>query len=185
MKNYENKIRYRKRKCRHCGELYKPDSRNLNKQKYCSAPQCRKASQAASWRRWHDKPENRDYDKGPIQVEKTRQWRRKNPGYWKRCRKSKNALPNEISSQVIDTQGDIGYLMSDALPKEIFSQPAMIVGLIANLTGSTLPNEIVELSQHLLLLGHDVLGIGSGTKKNGGRNDDKTCYMPAKIKESP
>lgn len=179
MKNDKTKIRYRKRKCRNCGELYKPDPRARKKQRYCSASECRKASQASSWRRWREKAENRDYYKGEDQVNRTREWRNNNPLYWKKGDKSENALPKESMAQVADAQQDRSELTYNALPKEMFVQPAMVVGLIASLTGSTLPKEIAESSMRFLLLGHDILGIGSGINPKGGRDDDKTCYMPA------
>ena len=49
----------RRRKCRHCGQLFRPDPRNLRHQRYCSAKECRRASKAASQRRWLAKAENR------------------------------------------------------------------------------------------------------------------------------
>ena len=58
----------RRRKCRHCGQLFRPDPRNLRHQRYCSAKECRRASKAASQRRWLAKAENRDYFSGPGQV---------------------------------------------------------------------------------------------------------------------
>ena len=45
-------MRRRRRKCRHCGQLFRPDPRNLRHQRYCSARACRRASKAASQRRW-------------------------------------------------------------------------------------------------------------------------------------
>ncbi|MFO7556329.1 MAG: hypothetical protein R6W88_14100 [Desulfobacterales bacterium] len=33
--------------CRHCKKFFKPDHRNRNRQEYCKAPGCRKASKAA------------------------------------------------------------------------------------------------------------------------------------------
>jgi len=42
----------RRRKCLNCGQLFRPDPRNLRHQRYCSAPVCRKASKAASQARW-------------------------------------------------------------------------------------------------------------------------------------
>ena len=35
----------RRRKCRHCQELFKLDPRNAAKQKYCSKPECRQRKQ--------------------------------------------------------------------------------------------------------------------------------------------
>jgi hypothetical protein len=42
----------RRRRCRHCGESFQPDRRNLRHQRYCAQPACRKESHAASQRRW-------------------------------------------------------------------------------------------------------------------------------------
>ena len=72
-----------RRKCRHCRKLFVPDHRNRSRQKYCGAPECRKKSKAASQKKWLNKPENQDYFRGPDHVERVRQWRKKNPKYWK------------------------------------------------------------------------------------------------------
>jgi hypothetical protein len=50
--------RRRRRKCRHCGELFHPDPRNQYHQKYCSEPACRRASKTASQKRWLAKSHN-------------------------------------------------------------------------------------------------------------------------------
>jgi len=181
MKKERKRIRQRKRKCRNCGELYKPDARSRKKQKYCYAPECRKASQATSWRRWFNRPENKDYYKGGEQVERTQDWRRRNPGYWRRGTKEENALPKEISAQSTDREEDTPILAADALPKEILAQPALIAGLIANLTGSTLPKDIAKSSRQFLLLGQDILGTGLGINPKGDRDDEKTNYMPREV----
>jgi hypothetical protein len=57
-----------KRKCLCCEEIFQPDPRNRHHQRYCSKPACQRASHAASQRRWLNKPENRDYFRGPIHV---------------------------------------------------------------------------------------------------------------------
>ncbi len=49
---------HRSRKCRHCLDLFDPDTRNLRHQRYCSKPACRKASKADSQRRWLGKAQN-------------------------------------------------------------------------------------------------------------------------------
>ena len=46
----------RKPKCLHCRQFFRPDPRNIKKQKYCSRPECRKASKAASQKKWLEKP---------------------------------------------------------------------------------------------------------------------------------
>ena len=71
--------------CLHCKELFVPNRRNWWHQKFCTKPECRQASKAESQRHWLSKPENRDYFRGSANVERVRQWRAKNPGYWKRA----------------------------------------------------------------------------------------------------
>ena len=90
--------RIEKEKCRHCRRLFVPDPRNRDRQKYCSSPPCRKASKSASQKKWLRKPGNRDYFKGPENVERVREWRKKNPGYWKRS-KPKIALQDPLNGQ--------------------------------------------------------------------------------------
>ena len=61
-------MKQRRRKCRNCGRLFRPDPRNARHQRYCAKAPCRRASKAASQQRWLEKPENRDYFRGPEQV---------------------------------------------------------------------------------------------------------------------
>jgi len=56
----------RRRKCRHCRQLYDPDPRNHWHQRNCSQPACQQASKAASQRRWRASPKGRDYFRGPA-----------------------------------------------------------------------------------------------------------------------
>jgi hypothetical protein len=68
----------KRRKCCNCNELFIPDPRNAKRQRYC-----RKASKAASQRRWLQKPENQDYFSGPQNVKRVQLWREANPRYWR------------------------------------------------------------------------------------------------------
>jgi len=73
----------RRRKCKNCQSLYKPDCRNLRHQEYCPEPECKKASKAQSQKKWLNKTENKDYFKNPDNVRRVQPWREKNPGYSK------------------------------------------------------------------------------------------------------
>ena len=73
-----------KRKCKHCQTVFAPDPRSARRQRYCSKPACRRASKTASQHRWLQPPHNRAYFRGPPHVERVRQWRKDNPGYWRR-----------------------------------------------------------------------------------------------------
>jgi hypothetical protein len=95
----------RKRKCKHCKTIFVPDPRCVRRQRYCSTPQCRKASKAASQRRWHRQPDNRDYFTGPIQVARVRAWRQANPGYWRRqASRTPRALQDDLTPQGMQKQ---------------------------------------------------------------------------------
>lgn len=88
-------------KCANCDQLFRPDSRNAWHQRYCGASACRAASKAASQRRWLGKPENRDYFRGPEQVERVREWRKAHPGYSQRTKAS--TAPNAPATAAAPT----------------------------------------------------------------------------------
>jgi hypothetical protein len=129
----------RRRKCLHCGELFHPDARNAHHQRYCAEPACRRASKAASQRRWLSKAANRDYFRGAANVERVRAWRAEHPGYWRRGEaQTVPALQDVLSVQDVELHGESERLTQTALQDLFSAQPIVLIGLIANLTGSTL-----------------------------------------------
>jgi len=159
----------RKRKCKSCGELYYPDVRNKKRQKYCCNAECRRASKAASQANWLGKPENKDYFRGAANVERVREWRKRNPGYSKRRAnlgtKPEKALQDSLMAQVVENKGESGDLVNLPLQDVLMAQPPVIIGLIANLTGSTLQDDIVSSSRELIRLGEDILGGVSNVRE--------------------
>lgn len=79
------------RRCVHCGERFEADRYNAHRQRYCEKPECRKASKAASQRRWLAK--NPGYFHGPENCARVRAWRQANPGYWRRGKRRRARLP--------------------------------------------------------------------------------------------
>lgn len=149
----------RRRKCRCCGELFRPDPRNVRHQKYCSMPACRKAAKAARQRRWLSKPENQNYFRGAANVERVRAWRAAHPGYWRRTRAQRAPpLQDDSLAQAVELPGKCGTLVPAALQDVFTSQAAVLIGLIANITGSALQDDIAATSRRLLRLGQDILG---------------------------
>jgi hypothetical protein len=73
-----------RRKCQHCKEFYLPDRRNLHHQRYCSEAACRRQSKAESQRRWVQNPDNQNYFSGPQNSQRVKEWRKRNPGYWRK-----------------------------------------------------------------------------------------------------
>ena len=147
--------RARPRKCRCCHELFRPDPRNLRHQRYCSKPSCRRASQAASQRRWLAKAENHDYFRGPQNVARVQAWRRDHPGYWRqRGQNLASALQDDSRTQVVEAASSSASL---ALQEISSAQPVVLMGLIAHVIGSALQDDIAATSHRLLQLGQDIL----------------------------
>lgn len=146
--------RTRRRKCKHCGKLFTPDPRNATRQRYCSQPECRRASKASSQRRWLQKPENRDYFRGPYNVKRVQRWRKDHPGYW---RKKPIALQDPLIVQAPENNNDTGDFVHHALQDSLVLQPAVFVGLISQLTGCALQEDIARATQRLQQLGNDIL----------------------------
>ena len=148
----------RRRKCRNCGELFRPDPRNLRHQRFCSKSSCRGASKAESQRRWLAKPDNRDYFRGPENVERVRAWRAAHPGYWRRLSaNARSALQEHSLTQAADNNEQSASLVNSPLQELSRAQPLVLMGLIAQLTGATLQDDIVKASRRLQHLAHDII----------------------------
>ena len=165
-----------KRQCRHCMAFFDPNPRSAGRQRYCSKPECRQASKAASQRRWLKQPANRDYFKGSAHVERVRQWRKAHPGYWRRKGTERTKalqdafMPHPPLNQALDDS-----LKRNALQDSFFIQPAVLVGLIAHLTGLALQDDIESTARRLQQLGHDIL---SGSPSHiGGIPDAPTPHI--------
>ena len=131
--------RRRRRKCLHCGELFHPDVRNAHHQRYCGEAACRRASKAASQRRWLSKPANRDYFRGAAHVERVRAWRAEHPGYARRgVAQALSGLQDVCAGQAIEVHEESRDLAQTALQDLFSMQSIVLIGLIANLTGSAL-----------------------------------------------
>ena len=155
------------RKCRHCKELFRPDPRNRRTQKVCSEEPCRRAGKAIRQRLWLKKPENRDYFRGPTNVERVRAWRERTPEYWKRGgQKPAIALQDALKAQDAEIlEESVGFALQDVLT----NQPLVLIGLIAQITGTTLQDDIAKTTQELLRLALDIVGSkesGHGEKRN-------------------
>lgn len=167
-------LRRRRRKCLHCGILFWPDPRNVNKQEYCSESDCRKASKFASQRRWCGKKRNRNYFKGEVHVRRVQEWRSRHPGYWRR---NKNALQDHSTRKETEKQHVDSVLAEDALQDLLIAQHAVVIGIIANLTGNTLQDHIVSTVRNMQQLGEDILN-SSPNIFQGGDHGHKNSDTP-------
>lgn len=167
----------KRRKCKNCHELFRPDARNAKKQKYCSKPDCRMAGKVVAQARWLAKKENQTYFRSPDHVRRVQEWRAKHPGYWKNRPKAENALQDHSSVKTFKNQSVSKKLTEDALQDFLISQHTVLVGLIAHLTGDTLQEDIVNTTLHMQQLGSDILNSPTLILQ-GGDYVNKKPYTP-------
>jgi hypothetical protein len=167
-----------KRKCFHCKARFRPDHRNRDRQRYCSEPDCQKTSKATSQKRWLNKPENRDHFRNKAHVLRVQEWRKRNPGYWRK----KGALQDPLNSQHSENKEENGKQMSVEqqdplqLQDSLSSQHPLIVGLLANLTGHTLQDDIARSASRFIQSGLDILSEQSNAE--GGQHAHQTDHPP-------
>lgn len=167
------------RKCLNCSDMFEPDYRNVKNQEYCRKPECRKASKAASQKRWSEKPENKDYFKGPVHVQRAQEWRKNHPkGLSKKETKSKKVLQDLCQENFMEIQPVTdGKNSSDLLLQDFCNQQLYVmIGLIAQLTGSTLQDNIEMTIRRMRELGRDI--FMNPNRKEGGQYDPKTTHLP-------
>lgn len=162
------------RSCLCCKTLFVADARNRRRQKYCLAPACRKASKAASQERWLGKPANQDYFSGSSNVERVQEWRKRNPGYWKRSRKAESTLQDLLIPEGTDPQPLTVMRSQGTLQDLLTEQGPVLVGLISQLIDSPLQEHIEETTRRLLSKGLSVLGIKPGAKPKGQHENQET-----------
>lgn len=163
--------RRRNKTCQHCCAKFKPDARNRDKQRYCGAAQCRKASQRKSARHWRKK--NPSYHSGPQEVERVRAWRTDHPAYWRRkaAALEADALQDDCTAQHADDQMDNVTLAVFALQDDCTAQAAVIRGLIAHLTDSTLQEDIDRVMREFQKRGRRNPGTLSGCGRQTQTNE--------------
>jgi hypothetical protein len=172
-----------KKTCRHCKELFWPNPHNATRQEYCRKPECIRSSKADSQKRWTEKPENRNYFCGSINVQRVQQWRKGHPGYWrKKSEKTTSALQETLKEQPAENNMDTD-LSSGALQDIVKAQPLVLLGLIANFTGSALQDDIGVTVRRLLRLGQDV--VNHSTHSKGGQHGIEAAHLSRRSSPSP
>ena len=115
---------------------------------------CKKASKRHSQALWLHQPANADYFNGPANIERVRQWRARNPGYWKRPKKSADPAGESRSDRPIrqpvaslTPQGPCSPVAlkdpsTPPLQDSLFPYSPVLVGLVALQSGSALQEDI-------------------------------------------
>jgi hypothetical protein len=158
-------------KCRNCNQLYVPDPRSRHHQEYCALAECRKASKAASQRRWLQSDKGRDYFRGSYNRDRVKKWRKAHPGYW---RKQPDTEPSCVLQDVPPPQTPVPPAVQSscnapdvsALQDMILSHSLVLTGLVVQFTGA-LQDQIVPAMQRLVRLGQQYSGPASGVAHGG------------------
>lgn len=145
------------RKCVHCNQFFVPDARQRERQRYCAQPQCRLASKAVSQRRWLERAENRDYFRGPDNVERVRAWRAANPGRQRRPRHAPAVLQEMMDTQSAPEHEPTAQDGGMVLQETWRTQPPLLLGLIAHMSGSVLQEEMEPMVRQLITRGQALI----------------------------
>ena len=152
------------RKCLCCAKFFDLDHRNRERQRFCSATQCRRASKATSQAAWLAQPQNSGYFRDPVHVARVQAWRAAHPGYGGGKPRRPPALqdplitqsPNSIEECAI--RGEIAETPSVSALQDLLNSPSpVLAGLIAHLFEVTLQDDIAAATRRLVQLGHDVI----------------------------
>jgi hypothetical protein len=197
--------RRRKRKCRHCKQLFLPHAGNRWHQKYCTAAACRQASQRASLKCWRRSPLSRTPARRAKDVQRVRDWRKETPTYWKRkarpgvalrnlvnpvfigktavlndkCGPAESLIPAPPFMGEIKNQADDLELKVDALRNLVLD---MFTGLTSQLSGSPLRDVIAPFLRKLTMLGQE---IRTGELQKGEKHASETSVVPGTVAPCP
>ena len=180
----------KRRRCRHCGKLFSPDYRNHSRQHYCSSPECRVMSKAASQRRWSQKTENLDYFRGADATRRVQQWREQHPGYWKK----KSSPPNgnqATGPQAVNREQkscNAGDGSAGTLQDSCLTQSPLFVGVLSVIVGSTLQDDILATMGDLVIRGRKILGLELPEKRDSRivpKHDQQTFNNAVSANEDP
>ena len=162
-------------KCFHCRKFFIPSPNNRRTQRYCSKPECRKASKAAAQTKWMHKPQNRSYFRGLENVARVRQWRQNHPGYWrKKAPASQDALKDLATIQVVqrklrtvhkvcvptaDSGGNYPFSSENGGALQDFAcvQVPLLAGVVSLLMGHGLQDRFEVFARQLVDRGKRVL----------------------------
>jgi hypothetical protein len=166
------------RKCLCCGLFFDSDHRNRQRQRYCSAIACRRASKVASQALWLAHPDNAGYFRDPVHVARVRAWRAAHPGYALGRHRPARALQDSLILQVPDSIEECAIRaetakapVEPALQDSWNTLPPALAGLIAHLFSVTLQDDMAATTRRLVQLGRDVI--------NGGCDEDGQAIAAA------
>ena len=176
------------RKCMSCGEFFIPDHRSGERQRYCAATACRRASKAASQASWLAKPANNDYFRGPVHVARVQAWRTAHPGYSRGRARPSRALQDPLVTQVPDAVEECANRAKApeapavvALQDLWIAESPLLTGLIAHLFQPALQDDMASTTRRLVQLGRDVINGRCGEGHQAATSARAASTGPASV----
>jgi len=152
------------RKCMSCGEFFIPNHRSGDRQRYCCAAHCRRASKAASQAAWLARPPHNDYFSGAVHVARVQAWRAAHPGYSLGRVRPSRALQDPLPPQVPDVIEECANRAQAptapaavALQDLLNAESPLLAGLVAHLFQPALQDDMASTTRRLVQLGRDVI----------------------------
>jgi len=138
------------RPCCVCHNPFIPSKYSGNRQVVCERVECRRKIKRRRQASWVDR--NRDYFKGPENVERVREWRRKNPD-WRERKKTAVGKSSPEAESCSTAESEM-----ERLQDSVFTvQRAALMGFMSFATGSVLQDEVQNLYGECLRRGSELL----------------------------
>ena len=176
------------RKCMSCGVFFVPDHRKGERQRYCCAAACRRASKAASQAAWLARPPNSDYFSGPVHVARVQAWRAAHPGYSRGKPRPSPALQDLLVTQVPDAveecanRVEVPEASGIAALQDLWSaESPLLAGLIVHLFQPALQDDMASTTRRLVQLGRDVINGSRGEAGQAGTSARATSPGPRAV----
>jgi len=140
------------------------------RQRFCHQVPCKRASRALSQRQWLSKPQNRDYFAGPLNTERVREWRKSNPGYWRKWKPAQGKPLQDLIDMYLAHIERVA-IIDDQIQLQDFikAQTAIMVGFTSIFSGTTQQDEIATILRSCLVRGGDVFGNQTAAVQGRGR----------------
>jgi hypothetical protein len=165
------------RKCMSCGVFFIPDHRNGERQRYCGAAECRRASKAASQAAWLAQPPNHDYFSGAVHVARVQAWRAAHPGYSRGRDRASPALQDLLMTQVPAAVDEFANRVElpktrpgAALQDLLNAESPLLAGLIVHLFQPALQDDMASTTRRLVQLGRDLFNGERGEGSQAGNS---------------
>ena len=137
-------------RCCICRNTFIPSKYSGVRQLVCPRAECRREAKKERQAKWVAR--NADYFLGPENVERVREWRRKNPDW--RERKKAGVGKSSPEAESCNTAEPEMERLQDSVPEV---QRAALVGFMSFVTGSMLQDEVQNLYGECLRRGSELL----------------------------